>query len=92
MTAPDAVDRLLEELCGCDFVQQIRDDGDLIQIHHRAPDDGFDHVFETQSCPCQPGIARLDFDLYVVQHRDAELDPAIPLEERPCSSLLSQGG
>lgn len=70
------------EICYCDFVQVIYSDGDRIEIHHVTPDDGFDHVVETPEaldCPCRPTLERLAYDLYVADHRDAELD--IPLAD-----------
>jgi hypothetical protein len=65
---------LEQEECSCDFVQIIHDDGDRIEIHHVCPDDGFEHNFELLDCACRPTIERLEFDLHVVDHKDADLD------------------
>lgn len=61
------------ECCGCDTVQTLTDpDGLLVELHHVVPDDGAPHVYDPQ-CPCRPEFDRLETDLVVVAHRDAEL-------------------
>jgi hypothetical protein len=79
--------------CGCDFLQIIHSEGDTIEIHHVAPDDGFEHNFDVLDCACRPTIERIDFDLHVVDHKDAELD--LPLDDGRrtwSSSAGSTGG
>lgn len=79
--------------CGCDFLQIIHDSGDRIEIHHVAPDDGFDHNFDVLDCACRPTIERIEHDLHVVDHKDAELDWPLQDEEvLACSSLAASTG
>lgn len=60
------------EQCGCDFVQVIVDDGETFELHHVIPDDGAEHVLEP-TCPCGPGIHRVEYDWIVVDHLDQDL-------------------
>jgi hypothetical protein len=82
MDVLEAEEELEQEDCCCDFVQIIHDDGDRIEIHHVCPDDGFEHNFELLDCACRPTIERLEVDLHVVDHKDADLDwPLADVEE-----------